>query len=465
MPLPLKVGRLCRGARGAPAVAGAARLGEIGAALRTSPHPTPEAAPAFNFGAGGWRCEEVPLADLAARYGTPLYCYSRARLLSNYRRLAKAFPAPARICYSVKANPNLSILRELAAAGAGFDVVSEGELWRVLRAGGAASRTVFAGVGKTRSALEAAIDAGLFMLNVESLGELGQILDLAGGVPSGHDALPVALRVNPDVDPGTHRYITTGKRENKFGLERDSFRTALDMLRGARGVHLAGIHAHIGSQVGTTTPYAEAVERLLALVAEAREAGFAPEWVNAGGGFALSYDGTEVPSPAAYAAAILPPLAEAGLKLVLEIGRAIAGDAGALVTRVLYVKEHADRTVWITDAGMNDLLRPSLYGAWHRIWPAHLPESSGAGEISALKPVDVAGPICESSDYFALGRPLPPVHAGDCLAVFDTGAYGMSMASQYNSHPRPAEVLVDGCEVRLIRRRETLEDLVRGEEV
>ena len=415
-------------------------------------------SPAFTYGPAGWTCEGVPLARLAERYGTPLYCYSRSRLLSNYQRLVRAFPPPSVICYSVKANPNLAILRELAQAGAGFDVVSEGELWRVLQAGGDPARTVFAGVGKTPQALHAAIEAGLFMLNVESLGELAQVVELCRG-RAGGSPIALAIRVNPDVDPRTHRFITTGKRENKFGIERAHFAAALQLLRGAPAVRLAGIHAHIGSQVRSTEPYAEAVERLVELVRVARTAGFDPGWVNAGGGFALSYDGTEVPDAQAYAAAIVPRLEREGLKLVLEIGRAIAGDAGGLLTRVLYVKEQGGRRLLIADAGMNDLVRPALYGAWHDIWPIDRPDP----DPQALVTVDVGGPICESSDYLAVDRELPPVEAGDCLLVFDAGAYGMSMASQYNSHPRPAEVLVDGGEVRLVRRRETLEDLVRHE--
>jgi diaminopimelate decarboxylase len=429
-----------------------------------------DARPAFAFGPEGWACDGVPLAELARRFGTPLYCYSRARLVANYRRLAAAFPAPCVVCYSVKANPNLTLLRELAALGAGFDVVSAGELERVLRAVGSASRTVFAGVGKTPEALRAALATDLFMLNVESIGELRQVLDLARGrgLP-----LPVAVRVNPDVDPHTHRFITTGKRENKFGIERAQFSEALELLRGADGVRLAGLHAHIGSQVESARPYAESVERLLELVRAAREAGFAPEWVNAGGGFALPYDGRDVPAFEDYAAALRPALEAEGLKLVLEIGRAIVGDAGGLVTRVLYEKRPGDRRLLVTDAGMNDLLRPALYGAWHRIWPVGRPpaESStsaaGAAEPAGadpLTPADVAGPICESSDYFAFERDLPSVEPGECLLIFDAGAYGMSMASQYNSHPRPAEVLVDDGEARLIRRRETFEDLVRAEE-
>jgi diaminopimelate decarboxylase len=437
----------------------------LSAALPSSPSSrlpslmSPLSAAAFAFGPGGWACEGLPLAALAERYGTPLYCYSRSRLLGNYRRLAAAFPPPTVICYSVKANPNLSILRELGAAGAGFDVVSEGELSRVRAVGGSASRTVFAGVGKTRSALRTALESGLLMLNVESLGELREVLALAR---SGSGEAPLAIRINPDVDPETHRYITTGKRENKFGIERGQFPEALKLLKGARGARLAGLHAHIGSQVESTRPYAEAVDRLLELVGEARAAGFAPEWINAGGGFAVGYDGRKVPEPADYAAAILPRVEREGLKLVLEIGRAIAGDAGGLLTRVLYEKAHGGRRLLVTDAGMNDLLRPALYGAWHRIWPIGLPADGPGGE--PLAPADVAGPICESSDYFAVDRDLPPIRPGDCLLVFDAGAYGMSMASQYNSHPRPAEVLVDGTEARLIRRRETFADLVRAEE-
>jgi diaminopimelate decarboxylase len=363
------------------------------------------------------------------------------------------------VCYSVKANPNLALLSELAWAGAGFDVVSGGELRRVLRVAGTAERTVFAGVGKTPEELREAVEAGLFMLNVESPGELAQVLELARARPGG-PPVAVALRVNPDVDARTHRHVTTGMRENKFGMDRSALPSAFEALRRSEGARLAGLHAHIGSQVESSRPYAEAVERLLELVREAREAGLQPEWVNAGGGFAVPYDGRQVPSLEDYAAAILPPLEAEGLKAVLEVGRAIAADAGALVTRVLYDKEHGGRRVLITDAGMNDLLRPALYGAWHRIWPAHQP----AVDPGPLAACDVAGPICESSDYFAAERELPPVSAGDLLVVFDAGAYGMSMASQYNSHPRAAEVLVSEGTPRLVRRRETFEDLVRAEE-
>lgn len=421
--------------------------------------PSTPDRPAFTFRPGGWACEEVPLEELAERFGTPLYCYSRTRLLANYRRLTAAFPPPAVVCYSVKANPNLSILRELHAAGAGFDVVSEGELWRVLQAGGAPSRTVFAGVGKTPAALAAALSSGLFMLNVESLGELRQVLELArtrGG------EVPLAIRVNPDVDPHTHRHITTGKGENKFGLARADFGEALELLKGEAGIRLAGLHVHIGSQVASVRPYSEALDRLVELVEEARSAGFAPEWANAGGGFAVDYGGGRVPTFTDYASAILPRLQRAGLKAVLEVGRAIVADAGGLLTRVLYRKGAGSRRLLIADAGMNAFLRPALYGAWHRVWPIRSAPSPSLETRLIL--VDVAGPLCESSDYLATERELPPVLPGECLLIFDAGAYGMSMASQYNSHPRPAEVLVAGAQARLIRRRETFEDLVRGEE-
>jgi diaminopimelate decarboxylase len=420
--------------------------------------PAPR-APAFAWTPQGWACGGVPVAELAGRFGTPLYCYGLERLIGNYAAVARAFPAPAVVCYSVKANPNLALLAELAWAGAGFDVVSGGELRRVLRVAGTAARTVFAGVGKTPEELRQAVDAGLLMLNVESPGELDQVLELARGATSAA-RVPVALRVNPDVDARTHRHVTTGRRENKFGLDRAALPAAFEALLRSAGARLAGLHAHIGSQVESARPFAEAVERLLEIVQDARRAGHAPEWVNAGGGFAVAYDGRPVPALEEYAAAILPPLRAENLKPVLEVGRAIAADAGALVTRVLYRKEHGGRRILITDAGMTDLLRPALYGAWHRIWPAHQPPD-GPGPLAAY---DVAGPICESSDYFAEERELPPVAAGDLLVVFDAGAYGMSMASQYNSHPRAAEVLVSEGTPRLIRRRETFEDLVRAEE-
>ncbi len=398
--------------------------------------------------------EGVSLSAVAARVGTPVYVYSSNTLLQHFRRLKEAY-APLRpsIRYAMKANANLAILRLLAKEGAGFDVVSRGEIFRVLKAGGEPSAIDFAGVGKRDDEIAFALETGIDTFNVESEGELDRIDAVAGG--RGQVA-NVALRVNPDVDPKTHVYITTGKKESKFGLDFDRARRLAATMKARRGVRFLGLHVHIGSQITEVQPYREMVTRLLSLARELQPSHPSLVRVNIGGGFGIHYRGGEAPEIAEYARALLPPLLASGFAVHMEPGRLLVGNAGVLLTRVLYVKEGGDRRFVIVDAAMNDLLRPSLYSAFHRIEPLEPrpgPES----------PADVVGPVCESGDFLGKDRSLPPLLPADLLAVRSAGAYGFVMSSQYNARPRAAEVLVSGDRFGVVRRRETMEDLVRGE--
>jgi len=411
----------------------------------------------------GLYCEDVPVGEIAAAMGTPLYIYSRSAILRGLDAFRSAFAeAGPLLCYSVKANSNLHICRLLAGADAGFDVVSGGELYRVIAAGGDPGRTVFAGVGKTSDEIHYALESGVFMFNVESSGELEAIAAAAretGKKPT------VAVRVNPDVAVDTHAHITTGTRENKFGLDFGSAAAVIERLESEDRVTLGGLHVHIGSQIRETAPYAAAVDKLVDFC---DRRGLGPERVpcfNVGGGFGISYDGSPGADAADFAAAIVPRVRQAGRRLILEPGRYVVGNAGIMVTRVTYVKRTAARKFLICDAGMNDLIRPLLYDAYHHIWPVAGPASplmGGTGK-NGLERADVVGPICESADYFARDRELPNAAAGDLLAVFTTGAYGMAMSSVYNSRPRPCEVLVDGRTFATIRRRESYEDLLSAE--
>lgn len=398
----------------------------------------------------------VSLSDLAERYGTPLYVYHRPTIAARIDAVRTAFrDHPTRLCYSVKANSNLRLLKWLDDLGVAFDVVSAGELARTEAAGVPSGRVVFAGVGKTPTELGRAIDAGLWMINIESVEEAHDVVGIAG--ERGRTAVPVSLRLNPDVDARTHRHITTGRGVDKFGIALHEFRDLLGWVMGCPEIELAGLHMHLGSQITDTEPYAAGLEVLLGCAEEARRAGASMRWINAGGGFGISYDGAPVPEPADYAAALLPGIRVFGAELLLELGRYLVGPAGCLVTKVLYRKERDSRPLVIVDAGMTDLLRPMLYEAAHRIWP--LEEARGDA-----RPTDVAGPICESTDFLGRGRPLPPLDRGAGLAVLDAGAYGMTMSSHYNTHPRPAEawIIEDGV-VEVIRRRETAEDLLAVE--
>jgi diaminopimelate decarboxylase len=404
-------------------------------------------------------CESVPLADVAAEYGTPLYVYSRRNVLDRLASLDAAFaPLDRLIAYSVKANGNLSILRLIAGAGAGADIVSGGELFRALRAGVPPDRIVFSGVGKTRQELSAALDAGILCFNVESEGELRALSDVAREM--GRTA-PFALRINPDIEsPTPHAYTRTGHRSTKFGVPSEDALRLYRLARELPGLRAVGVDAHIGSQILEPEPYERSLLNLLDRVDELRDSGIELEMLDLGGGFGLSYDLEADPEPDAFGERVVPHLRGRGLRLVLEPGRYVIGHAGVLVTRVVYVKEMGEKTFVITDAGMNDLLRPSHYSSWHRVEAV---ERDG-DRPEAIRGVDIVGPICESGDFLALDREMAVPRPGDLLAIHTVGAYGFSMASTYNARPRPAEVLVDDDRARLIRRRETNHDLVRGEE-
>ncbi len=412
-------------------------------------------------------CEDVPVRELAERFGTPLWVYSARTVLHHYGQVQEAFAeAEPIICYSVKANSNLAILHLMAQHGSGFDVVSGGEIYRVLLAGGDPRRTVFAGVGKSPAEIAYAIDQDLLLLEVESEEEAEVIREIAA---EKQKAVSVAIRVNPDVDPKTHRYITTGKKESKFGLDLERAAALADRLRGDRWVQLHGLHMHIGSQITDPSAYGRAAARVADLALDLKKMGHDIRWLNTGGGFGIHYRGQEGRPAEEFAAVILPHVRRCGCRLLLEPGRFIVGNAGILVSRVLFRKEAGDRRFLIQDAAMNDLVRPSLYQAFHRIWPVVVPPGLPApptdyeSDIPGTVRWDVVGPVCETGDFLALDRPLPRLDRGDLLATFSAGAYGMVMSSNYNSRPRGAEVLVEGSSFRLVRRRETYEDLVRAE--
>ncbi len=408
----------------------------------------------FSYETGVYSCEGFSLEKIADEFGTPAYVYSEKTVTDHYTKLDLALqPVPHRICYSVKTNSNLAILAHMAALGSGFDIVSGGELHRILRAGAAGSKAVFAGVGKTRDEMRRAIEAGIFMFNVESLPEAEALSAVASEM--GRDAR-VAVRINPDVAPDTHHYITTGKKETKFGLPIDS---AMDVFRSiARMDRLVpvGIHCHIGSQITEIDPYRQTLEKIAPLILRLREEGFDIRYFNLGGGLGIIYK-EESPSTAArFAQIILPLVAPLKVELLVEPGRFIVGNAGVLLTRVLYVKESGTKAFVITDAGMNDLVRPTLYGAYHEI----LPVRKGPDEKRVY---DVVGPVCETGDFFAKDRSIPAVRAGDLLAIKSAGAYGFVMASNYNTRPRPPEIWVSQNRARIARRRETYDDLISSE--
>lgn len=414
-------------------------------------------------------CEDLKVAELAERFGTPLYIYSRAAFLSHLKALHDAFAAvDPLVCYSVKACSNLGILKLIAEHGGGFDVVSGGELARVVEAGGAAGKTVFAGVGKTDEEIAQAITAGVLMFNVESEAELDRIAVVAGRLGK---VAPIALRVNPDVDPKTHRYISTGKKQSKFGLDIDRALRLAEQARTIGSVSMIGMHMHIGSQITTVEPYEGAVSKGERIVEQLRAMGHPIAWYNMGGGFGIAYRGKEARPVVEFAQVMLPALKRTGCRLALEPGRSIAGNAGLLVSRVIYTKQSGDKRFLIQDAAMNDLIRPALYESFHRIWPVTVPAGLPAppedyeGAIAGTEPWDVVGPVCESGDFLAKDRALPALDRNDLLAIFSAGAYGMVMASNYNTRPRAAEVLVEGSNARLVRRRETLDDLLGPERV
>lgn len=407
----------------------------------------------FDYADGQLSVDGVSLADLASEFGTPLYVYHRPTIDARLAAVRKAFDDyPTRVCYSVKANSNLRLIKWLNAREVGFDVVSAGELTRAVIAGVPAGRVVFAGVGKTKAELQQAVASKLWMITLESVEEAKAVTRLADAM--GCSGVPVALRINPDVDAHTHPHITTGRGMDKFGLIRAEFDDALSWVLERPEVELVGLHMHLGSQITDMGPYEEGLQEVVRCANQAQEAGAPLKWINAGGGFGISYGGESVPAAAEFAAAIVPTIRPTGVELVLELGRFLVGPAGCLLTTVLYNKPRPDRQLAIVDGGMTTLLRPALYGAEHRVLPVE--EHSGAQQ-----PTDVAGPICESTDYLARSRPLPRLESGATLAILDAGAYGMSMVSHYNSHPGPAEVwITEEGVVERIRRRETIEDLL-----
>ncbi|MCA8959697.1 MAG: diaminopimelate decarboxylase [Planctomycetes bacterium] len=411
----------------------------------------------FEYVDGELHCDGVSAQALADRWGTPLYVYCSRTIEHHYRVLTDAFAAaesPPLICYSVKANSNLHLLRQIATLGGGFDVVSGGELARVREIGGDPARVVYAGVGKTSAEIRAAVDAGILLFNVEAESELRRIAACARETGR---TVGVAIRVNPDVDPKTHRYITTGKRENKFGVDLVGATRTLSAAAELDGVECRGLHIHLGSQITDTAPYVEGVRKVIEFLRTETELTSTVRYLDIGGGFGVHYRGEEALPASDFARAILPELKGTGLRVILEPGRFIVANAGILITRVVTTKKTGGRRFVICDAGMNDLVRPSLYQAFHRIEPvSKKPETS-----TSL--TDVVGPICETGDFLGLDRELGEIDEGDLLAVFTAGAYGMTMASNYNTRPRPAEVMVERGSDRLIRRRETFDDLVRAE--
>jgi diaminopimelate decarboxylase len=407
-------------------------------------------------------CEQVSLSKLAEQYGTPLYVYSTATIRERYTTFERAFRGiPHTVCYSVKANSNLSILRLLAKTGCGFDVVSGGELERVLVADRkAAKRAVFSGVGKTPEEMNAALNAGILLFNIESEAEMSVLAECAGRL---RKAAPIALRVNPDVAAETHPYISTGLHKHKFGVPIGEARSLYAKAVKTSHLKVTGVSAHIGSQITDVSPFTQAMSRIADLVLELRRDGHQITHVDAGGGLGIDYKKSDRKEfnrvVAAYAKAVSGPLRTLKIHLLLEPGRSIIGPAGALITRVQYRKKNNSKLFLVTDAAMNDLIRPALYGAHHEIVPVVMPPKAEKGSET----VDVVGPVCETGDFFARDREMPYTQEGDLLAILDAGAYGMALASNYNTRPRPAEVLVTGKSTKVIRRRETFADLIHTE--
>jgi len=426
----------------------------------------------FRYHDGKLYCEDIDLAQAAEEFGTPLYIYSAGTILDHYTRLDAALaPLDHLICYAVKANSNRAILKFLAEAGAGFDIVSGGELFRAIKAGADPKKCTFAGVGKARDEIEYALEQGVYSFNVESEAELEYIDKIAAAKKS---RAPIALRVNPDVDPHTHEYIATGSHENKFGIALGDAGAVYERAAKMRNIDIVGVQMHIGSQITETKPFVDAVNKIAPLVRELKSK-YGIKFFSIGGGMGIIYrralesgsgkwwhdHGGESSafSVRDYVDAIVPPLRELSIRVLFEPGRFLVGNAGVLLTRVRYIKQSGSKKFAIVDAGMNDLIRPALYRSYHEIVPV---EEKIESERKIEK-IDIVGPVCESGDFFALDREMPEVQEGDLLAIMSAGAYGFVMASNYNSRPLPAEALVRGDKVVLIRKRQTWEDLVRGE--
>lgn len=424
----------------------------------------------FHYSNGSLHCEGISIADLANQYGTPLYVYSSETFRDRYTRLDAAFSSiNHEVAYAVKANSNLSILSLLAKMGSGFDIVSGGELFRVIKAGGDPGKCTFAGVGKTREEIEYALQQGIYSINVESEEEAFFINQVASEL---NLVAPIAFRVNPNVDAKTHKYISTGKSENKFGIDFEFILDAYERASSLPHLKLKGLQMHIGSQLTSVSPFVEAVEKVTPLAADLKNK-YDIEFFSIGGGIGIVYeealasgseswwtkqpDETRPLTPEQYSSAIIPSLASLGLKILLEPGRFIAGNAGVLVTKCLYEKKGSTKTFKIVDSGMHHLIRPALYEGFHEIVPVAEP-------TGAVESVDVVGPICESGDFFCQNREVPTFAPGEFIALMSAGAYGMVMATTYNSHPLPAEILVDRNQARIARKRQTFQDLVEGEE-
>lgn len=426
----------------------------------------------FRFRQGRLCAEQVRVDRIASEVGTPAYIYSKATFTDHLARIQQAYrELETTVCFSVKACGNTHILRFLAEAGSGFDIVSGGELYRVLQAGGAPSKVVYAGVGKTDAEIVEALRAGIAYFNIESEQELENLIRLAEQHSSDLNARPkAALRVNPDITYGAHAFLKTGKKETKFGVDIERAIQVFDRYGRNPSVELCAVHVHLGTGGKTIEPYVQAVEKILPLVDTLRAKGHRIEALDLGGGYGADYESQTVPSADEYAAGLVPLLKDKDLKLILEPGKSISANAGILLTRVLYTKQGGSKKFAIVDAGMNDLIRPSLYDAFHFIWPAEVPPPflpatrSGGLQMEGCEVVDVVGPICEGADFLAKDRPLPPLQRGDLVAVFSAGAYGFAMSSNYNGRCRAPEVLVDGDRFSVIRRRECYQDLVALEE-
>jgi diaminopimelate decarboxylase len=412
----------------------------------------------FQYRQGELYCENVPLARIAKEVGTPCYVYSHHTLVRHLRAYDGAFQSiPHILAYAMKANSNLAILRLMAKEGSGVDIVSGGELYRALRAGVPASKIVFAGVGKHAEEIREALKADILMFNVESSEELQAINEVAASMGT---KARVALRINPDIDPKTHPYISTGLKKSKFGIGADRALEEFRVASSLSHIDVVGVHKHIGSQLTDVTPFVEALKKVLALVQTLKGQGIDIRYINIGGGLGITYSDETPPQPKDLADAISPLVRDLKCVLIMEPGRVIVGNAGVLMTKVLYTKEGEAKRFLIVDAAMNDLIRPSLYGAYHEIRPLH--ESTNHASKSM---VDVVGPVCESGDFLAKDRMMPQVRPGEILAVMSAGAYGFVMASNYNSRPRVPEVLVKESELHVIRARESYDDLVRGEHI
>jgi diaminopimelate decarboxylase len=412
-------------------------------------------------------CEDVAVKALVEAYGTPLYVYSTRTLVHHLSQLQKAFAAvEPLICYSIKTNGNLSICRLMAEKGAGFDVTSGGELYRALQAGGSGDKIVFAGAGKTDDEIRYGLESKVKLFNVESEAELHALADVARKAGT---VATVALRVNPDLPPKTHVKTDTSVKGVKFGLDIETILEVAQGVVGNKNVRVQGLHMHLGSPILSTEPYRLGIDKGLVLIDKLRKQGHDVQYLNMGGGFGIHYRKQEALPADAFAAVIVPAVKSSGCKLILEPGRFIVGNAGILVSRVIYTKTSGGKKFVIQDAAMNDLIRPTLYDSFHRIWPVlpasglPAPPEDYEADIPGTAKCDVVGPVCESGDFLAKDRRLPTVERGDLLATFSAGAYGMAMSSNYNGRPRAAEVLVEGTQHRLIRRRERYEDLVRAE--